>query len=288
MRRSHAVATATDETLLAQYIRTANSQPRLEREEEVSLAADIRKGDAKALERMVLGNLFLTIKIARNYVRSGIALADLINEGNIGLIRACRRYDPAFGLRFASYANWWIKQRISMYLIQHGRGAITVPIRKVVMFKAIAKETQILQNKLHRAPTVTELATRMKVSPDTVKETIGFIPEYVAMDEVLAGQVSGTHDGMGQVQTSGQISEVEARLEHSTLRKDLDDVFSGLSAREKDGVLLFYGLAEGEPMTFADLGRRLNISREGARQLIKRSLDKMRAHRRVATLKEYL
>lgn len=272
------------ENHLATYLRSIRQTPPLERDEEIALAKEIQKGNGQALERMVMANLGLTVKIARNYQRTGIALLDLINEGNIGLMRAAKKYDPDFGIRFTSYASWWIKQRISIYLIQHGRGAISVPIRKVVLFKAITKETQLLQNRLQRKPTVKELAERLKVPEAVLHDTVSNIPEYVSMDDYQSGHVAAS---AGQVGTE-RMSDVEARMERNTFHRDLVDILGNLSDREKRGVLLFYGLTDGKEMSYADLGRRLHISREGARQLIRRSLNKIRSCPKVELLKEYI
>jgi len=272
------------ENHLSSYVRAVNQIPNLEPEEEITLAQEIQTGSSQALERMVVANLGLAVKIARNYQRSGISLLDLINEGNIGLIRAARKYNPKFGIRFPSYACWWIKQRIAIFLIQHGRGSITVPIRKVVLFKAITKESQVLQNRLHRKPTIQELSERLKVSPSVLQDTISYIPEYVSMDDYLQGHLSATSPTHG----AERMSDVEARFEKNTFHKDLLDILQNLSDREKKGVILFYGLTDGREMSYADLGRRLNISREGARQLIRRSLTKIRESSKVSLLKEYL
>jgi len=277
-------AVKESENHLGNYIRAVNQIPSLEKDEEIGLAHEIQKGSAQALERLVQANLSLTVKIARNYQRSGVSLLDLVNEGNIGLIRAARKYNPKFGISFPSYACWWIKQRIAIYLIQHGRGAITVPIRKVVLFKAITKESQVLQNKLHRKPTIQELSDRLKVAPQVLQETMSYIPEYVSMDDYLQGHITAA----GPAHGAERMSDVEARLEQNTFHKDLLDILQNLSDREKKGVILFYGLTDGEEMSYADLGRRLKISREGARQLIRRSLSKIRQSPKVSLLKEYL
>ena len=270
---------------LSTYVRTINSIERLTREDEIELTAEISNGSQEALDRMIMANLYLTVKIARNYQRTGVSYLDLINEGNLGLMRAARKYNPNFGIRFSSYASWWIKQRISIYLIQHGRGSISVPIRKVTMFKAIAKESQVLQNRLHRRPTVEELAERLQIDTEVLQDTIKAMPEYVSMDEVLAGH-SGSQQMMGG--TIENTSEVEARMERKTFHRDLQEILSPLSDREREGVLLFYGIRDGRQLNFADLGRRLRMSREGARQLIRRSLGKIRKSPNIALLKEYL
>lgn len=280
---SAAPVSRESENHLATYIRSIKQTPPLEREEEIALAKEIQKGNLQALERMVMSNLGLTVKIARNYQRTGIALLDLINEGNIGLMRAARKYNPEFGIRFASYASWWVKQRISIYLIQHGRGAISVPIRKVVLFKAITKETQLLQNRLQRKPTVTELSERLKVPVSVLDDTISNIPEYVSMDDYQSGHVAAAGANGAE-----RMSDVEARMERNTFHRDLVGILENLSDREKKGVLLFYGLTDGKEMSYADLGRRLHISREGARQLIRRSLSKIRQSPKVELLKEYI
>jgi RNA polymerase primary sigma factor len=278
-----AVGLRESENHLANYVRAVKEHAPMDRDEEIALAREIHKGSTPALERMVLAHLHLAVKIARNYQRCGISLLDLINEGNIGLMRAARKFNPDFGIRFTSYASWWIKQRIAIFLIQHGRGAISVPIRKVVLFKAISKESQILQSRLHRKPTIAELSERLKVAPAILEDTIANIPEYVSMDDYQQGHLSAS-GGQG----AERMSDVEARMEKNTFHRDLEGILESLSEREKQGVLLFYGLTEGREMSYADVGRRLRISREGARQLIRRSLNKIRLSPKVALLREYL
>ncbi|MBI4861275.1 MAG: sigma-70 family RNA polymerase sigma factor, partial [Candidatus Riflebacteria bacterium] len=234
MARAAVASTSREsENHLASYIRSVGQCRGLEKEEETALAREIQKGSAQALERLTLAYLHLPVKIARSYQRSGIALLDLINEGNIGLMRAARKFNPDFNLRFHSYAIWWIKQRIAIYLIQHGRGSISVPIRKVVLFKAITKESQILQNRLHRKPTVQELAERLKVSAQVLEDTMSYIPEYISMDEYMQGHLASGGTIQGGV--AEHMSEVEARLEKNTFHRDLVGILEDLSDREKKG-----------------------------------------------------
>lgn len=281
----------SSEAHLASYAKVAVSYPRLTREDEIQLAEEVAKGSDEAVHRLVLSNLYLVIRIARNYRRQNTSLLDLINEGNIGLLKAARKFNPQFGIRFSSYASWWIKQRISIYLIQHTKGAISIPIRKVLQLYNLNRESQQLQNQLHRRPTVEELATSMRTTPQSVQETMNLIPEYLNIDDCLGAATTNDVEA-GRSSSVGHLasvpSTVERSIQHKTLQSSLGSMLDVLSEREREGVKLFFGLTGGEEMNYAALGRQLKISREGARQLIKRSIEKLRAHPKANLLKEYL
>ncbi len=279
------------EAHLSSYSKAAVSFPRLTKEDEVELANQVAKGSEEAAHKLVLSNLYLVIRIARNYRRQNTSLLDLINEGNIGLLKAAQKFNPEFGIRFSSYASWWIKQRISIYLIQHTKGSISIPIRKVLQLYSLNRESQQLQNQLHRKPTVDELATSMKTTRKSVQDTLNLIPEYLNIDDCLGSATTSDIED-GRSTSSGHLSSVpstvERSIQHKTLKASLLKMLGILSAREKEGVKLFFGLTGGEDMNYAELGRNLKISREGARQLIKRSINKLRQHPQAEMLKEYL
>jgi len=264
-----------DQALLSNYLANVAKYGRIDRDEEKVLAFRIRTGDEEALSKMVITNLRLVLKIAYKYRNRYCSFLDLINEGNIGLIYAARKYNPDFGLRFSSYAVWWIKQSISLFLIQHAKGPISVPIRKVLLQQKVNKEAERLRSMLKRKATVEELALRLKLSPKVIKETLRIVPEYAGWEDHLEHSVE-------------EDADIERHVDNRLCTKALEVLMEGLSDSERRGVELYYGLHGGAENNYAQIGRELSMSREGARQLIKRSLIKLRAMPRVDNLQAYL
>ena len=255
---------------LADYVRAARKEPRLTAEEEIEVAARIARGDEAALDLMVRANLRIVLRVARKYVRRHVFLSDLVNEGNIGLIKAAKRYDPSFGLRFVSYAVWWVKQSIILFLIRHSKGLISIPIRKVIMAEKAKKESEILQCQLGRRPTLPELAHHLKIDADVLDQAVNAIPDYVGWEEYL----EGSHRVASP--SNGRQVDAQSHCELNETRSVIGVALAELSGREKTGIELFYGLRDGQAHNYADIGRELDMSREGARQLVKRSLRKLR------------
>lgn len=275
-RRDHvaeqwgSTARGGSELHLGDYVRAARLEPRLSAEEEVELAGRIAEGDEAALDLMVRANLRIVIRVARKYIRRHVFLSDLVNEGNIGLIKAAKRYDPSFGLRFVSYAIWWVKQSIILFLIRHSKGLISIPIRKVIMAEKAKKESEILQCQLGRRPTLPELAKHLKIAPETLDQAVNAIPDYVGWEEYL----EGNHQVASPL--NGRPMDAQSVCERNEARSVIGSALSELSGRERTGIELFYGLRNGQAQNYADIGRELDMSREGARQLVKRSLRKLR------------
>jgi RNA polymerase sigma factor (sigma-70 family) len=222
----------------------------------------------------------LVMRLARRYTRQNVSVEDLINEGSIGLLRAARKFDPSHGLPFIPYASWWIKQAMIMFLIQHGQGAISLPIRKVQLSKRIRREEDTLKTVLGRSPTDVELSQRLSRSPEEIAEVRNVVPEYVGWEEYLAQDVSGND--------IDQPHPAEAREDQRRLRRALGLAVNELPSRDQRGVRLYFGLEGGEGMNFADLGRRLDMTREGARQMIKRSLRRLRMDPSIEPLTAFL
>ncbi len=263
-----------DHNLLSSYLRNVSRHSTITREEEVELSARIKNGDKEALTILVQANLRLVLKIAYRYKNKQRSFLDLINEGNIGLMSAARKYDPKFGLRFSSYAVWWIKQAITLYLIQHGKGPISVPIRKVLLQKRIHREFEKMRVLLRRNPTVDELADKLHMKSSLVEEILRIIPEFTGFEEYLNHQAKGT--------------DVERDVDQRLCTGAVSRFLNRLPENERRGMELYYGLNGGASNNFAQIGRELKMSREGARQLVKRSLNKIRAMPRAETLKAYL
>ena len=260
--------------LLAQAPRQARLTPA-----EVSEAClRAQDGDEVALERAVRSHLRLVVRLARRYRRRGVSLDDLVNEGNIGLVRAIRKYDPDFGMPFVPYAMWWIKQAMIMFLIQHGQGAISLPIRKVQLLKRLRREEDQLKIQLGRAPTQEELAQRVGKSPAKIEALRRHLPEYVAWEDF--------HE---EPRTDAEAAHpAESRVDRTRLRGVLEDIVRDLPDRDRQGVRLYFGLDGGAGMNYADLGRSLEMTREGARQMIKRSLRRLRENPRARPLHHWL
>lgn len=267
------------EGALGDYLRSIRALPVLEREDEIDLCLRAQAGDDMALARMARGNLKMVVRLARRYRRSTVSLEDLINEGNIGLVRAVRKYDPQYGLPFVPYAMWWVKQAMIMFLIQHGQGAISLPIRKVQLLKRLRREEDRLKTQLGRRPTTEELAARLNRDPQELRDLRRAIPEYVAFEEHLEDGGSPRPE---------ELHPAEQAVDNRRLRGALEHLVDRLPCKDRDGVRLYFGLDGGAGMNYADLGRSLSMTREGARQMIKRSLRRLREDPTVGPLLSYL
>lgn len=252
----------------------------LDRDEEVQLCLAAQAGDRRAQDRLVRTHMRLVVRLARRYLRAGVALEDLVNEGNIGLVRAVRKYDPGHGLPFVPYAIWWVKQAMIMFLIQHGQGAISLPIRKVQLHKRVRREESELSSLLGRPPRDDELASRLGRSEHEVREARSLAPEYVAWEDYLRQDRAGPDEQ--------EAHPAEARVDQAHLRAALLRAVAQLPDRDQRGVRMYFGLDGGHGMNFADLGRHLAMTREGARQLIRRSLARLRDEPSNSRLTAYL
>lgn len=248
-------------------------------EEERDLCVRAQAGDETALASMVRAHQGLVQRTARRYRRQNVALDDLVNEGNIGLVRAVRKFDPSFGLPFVPYAIWWVKQAMIMHLIQHGQGVISLPIRKVQLLKRIRREESHLESLFGRRPDDQELAEHLGRSREEVSEVRRAVPEYVAWEDYIEEPRNPRQDDSHPAET---------QVDQGRLRQALEDLVNGLPPRDQRGVRLYFGLDGQGSMNYADLGRSLEMTREGARQMIMRSLRRLRAHPGVQPLSAYL
>jgi len=262
-------------TAIGSYLKNVASYDTLSAEDELTLVKDIQKGNESAIMKLVHANLRLVLKIAYKYGYSNCSLLDLINEGNIGLMQAARKFNPEFGLRFASYAIWWIKQAISLFTIKHERGPISVPVRKALLLKKIRKERESLKMEFHREPSLKELAVRLGTDMNSIKDAITYNPEYTGWEDYL------NHIG-------DDSSIVEQNVEEKLCSSQIKSLLKNLPDNERRGMELYYGLNGLGSSNFAEVGRELNMSREGARQLVKRSLKKLRILPQTAPMRAYL
>jgi RNA polymerase primary sigma factor len=262
-----------DQDVLNAYIQEIRNWPLLTPEQELECAHRIRQGDEEAFQLLVRSNLRFVVNMVKRYRRAGVALLDLINEGNVGLCRAARRYNPDMGLRFLSYAVWWIRSSLAMFLARQG-GLISIPVKKVSMVYQLEAIHQQLFNKLHRTPTPEELASELECSVNEVQQLSGALRGFVSLDRFLHMEDTLQHKDSSQ---SHNMQPVERHLALLSLREHLSTCMSRLKERERKSLELYFGLNGAHPAeTFTELGERLEISREGARLLFHRAIEKLK------------
>ena len=255
------------------YLKEIKNIALLTAEEEVTLARKIQKGDKKAREAMIRANLRLVISIAKRYTNLGIALSDLIEEGNIGLMRGVDKFDPEKGFRFSTYAAWWIKQGISRAIIDQGK-MIRVPVYLNEEILKYRKCVEKLTQSLRRRPTTAEVAKKLKLTMDKVRELDGAIAKMSSLDAPLG------EDGEGQMLDVLEDENMAAPDESVATffnKERAQAILDGLDPREKTIIEMRFGLKEGsEPHTLAEIAKKLGISRERVRQIEDLTMDKMK------------
>jgi len=245
------------------YFKDVRGIPLLTAEEEITLAKRIQKGDEKARKQMIRSNLRLVISIAKRYINLGVPLSDLIEEGNIGLMRSVEKFDPDKGFRFSTYAAWWIKQAISRSIIDQGK-MIRVPVYMNEEILKYKKAKEILMHKLNRKPRVSEIAKKLQVPVDKVREYERAIAKMSSLDAPLG------EEGDGQVKdiiADETLLNPEEQLEEFFNKERAKNLLEHLSAREKKILILRYGLADGTAKTLAEIADEINVSRERVRQI---------------------
>ncbi|NLL13880.1 MAG: sigma-70 family RNA polymerase sigma factor [Fibrobacter sp.] len=261
-----------EEGSLALYLKEIGKNRSLTVEEEAKLAVKIRKGDRRALETLVKANLRFVVSVARNYQNQGLPLSDLINEGNLGLIRAARRFDEKKNFKFISYAVWWIRQAILQALAEQSR-IIKLPLNRVGTIHKIGKMQSKLEQKFRRLPNVEELAAELNIDESEVQETIKIGNSHMSLDAPLQhGEDSRLMDILqddDQVQPDNGLMEV-------SLQEEITNTLETLSEREKEVVRLYFGIGEETSHTLEEIGQRFNLTRERARQIKEKALRRLK------------
>jgi RNA polymerase primary sigma factor len=282
-RRTASFYEEISDDALAAYIRRIVRIPLLNKEEELRLGALIQQGDERAYRKLVEANLRFVVKVAMRYQGCGLSLLDLINEGNLGLLEAARRYLPEHGVKFITYAVWWIRQAI-MQALAAGGTAVRLPIRKARLASKIRGLRADLTQERQEEPSDAALAEAMHLPPGEV-------------EDVLRGtqaQASLNHDGTADNQLGlelagkGVIPPVDQELISLSFRQEVERMLTHLKPRERAVIELRFGLGAEEPRTLEEVGRRLNLSRERIRQIEERAKQKLRLMARTRHLKDYL
>ena len=242
-------------------------------EEEVRLAILIRKGDQNALDKLTKANLRFVVSVAKQYQNQGLTLSDLINEGNLGLIKAAQRFDETRGFKFISYAVWWIRQSILQSLAEQSR-IVRLPLNKVGLNSRISKVYSQLEQEFERQPTPEEIANVLDEDADEVAATMGVSAKHVSVDQPLSEGEDGTLiDLLENKNATGTDSIL---VVNDSLNTEIERSLSTLSVRQKEVILYFFGIGIDHPLSLEDIGERYNLTRERVRQIKDKALMKLR------------
>ncbi len=253
-------------------------------DEEVTLAQKIRDGDQLALERLTKANLRFVVSVAKQYQNQGLSLGDLINEGNLGLIKAAQRFDETRGFKFISYAVWWIRQSILQALAEQSR-IVRLPLNRVGSLNKISKTFSELEQRFEREPSPEELAEVLEISSSEVVDTMKISGRHVSMD---APFVQGEENSLLDVLENDLEDKPDSGLVNESLRKEVQRALCTLTQREADVIALYFGLNGEHAMTLEEIGEKFNLTRERVRQIKEKAIRRLRHVSRSKALKTYL
>lgn len=271
---------------LDKYLQEIGRVELISADEEVELARKIREGDRRALERLTKANLRFVVSVSKQYQNQGLSLPDLINEGNLGLIKAAERFDETRGFKFISYAVWWIRQSILQALAEQAR-IVRLPLNKIGTINKINRAFSELEQKYERPPSAEELAEFLQCTPEEVKQSMANNGRHVSMDAPLV-EGDESSSSMYDVLMNDTLPGPEKELVAESLRKDIERSLSTLTAREGDVVRLYYGLNGKHPMTLEEIGERFDLTRERVRQIKEKAIRRLKHTSRSRMLKSYL
>jgi RNA polymerase primary sigma factor len=269
---------------LDQYLKEISAYPLIDRAEEVRLAQHIRAGDPEALDKLVRSNLRFVVSVAKKYQNQGVPLSDLINEGNLGLIRAAHKFDETKGIKFISYAVWWIRQAILQALAEQSR-IVRVPLNRAGALHRIGRRSSTLLQELGREPTVEEIASDLDISQDEVERTLAISQSHLSLDApITPGEDNRLLDYLPDQYSPGPEDEA---YEHA-LKNTIEEALATLKEREAKILRLYFGLDDQEPMTLEEIGSLLGITRERVRQIKEKALLRLRHASRARFLETFI
>ncbi|HPH82420.1 MAG: hypothetical protein RLZZ543_372 [Bacteroidota bacterium] len=269
---------------LDKYLQEIGKVELITAEEEVQLAQRIRQGDQSALEKLTKANLRFVVSVSKQYQNQGLSLPDLINEGNLGLIKAAQRFDETRGFKFISYAVWWIRQSILQALAEQSR-IVRLPLNKIGSINKINKAFSKLEQEYEREPSAEEIAELLELTENDVKESMKNSGRHISMDAPL---VQGEESNMYDVLRSNDSPSPEAGLINDSLRKEIDRALSTLTAREADVIKYYFGLNGEHAMTLEEIGEKFDLTRERVRQIKEKAIRRLKQTSRSKILKTYL
>jgi RNA polymerase primary sigma factor len=270
---------------LEKYLQEIGKVDLITPEEEVQLAIKIKQGDQRALEKLTKANLRFVVSVAKQYQNQGLSLSDLINEGNLGLIKAAQRFDETRGFKFISYAVWWIRQSILQALAEQSR-IVRLPLNKVGLSNKISKAYSQLEQEYEREPSTEELAELLEIGTEEVETTLGVAARHVSVDAPFVDSEDNT---LLDVLENPNSDSADSALEHhDSLRCEIDRSLSTLTDRQRDVIKLYFGIGVEHPMSLEDIGEKFSLTRERVRQIKDKAITKLRTATRCQLLKSYL
>ncbi len=270
---------------LEKYLQEIGKVELISPEEEVKLAVKIKQGCQKSLEKLTKANLRFVVSVAKQYQNQGLTLPDLINEGNLGLIKAAQRFDETRGFKFISYAVWWIRQSILQALAEQSR-IVRLPLNKVGLTNRISKAYSQLEQEFEREPTPEELAFLLDMDADEIAATLGIAARHVSMDQPLSDSEDGTLIDVLINQNAEKTDDALAFKD--SLKTEIDRSLSTLTERQKDVIRFFFGIGVDHALSLEDIGEHFNLTRERVRQIKDKAITKLRTASRCKLLKTYL
>ena len=269
---------------LDKYLQEIGKVDLITAEEEVELAQKVKQGNQLALEKLTKANLRFVVSVAKQYQNQGLTLPDLINEGNLGLIKAAQRFDETRGFKFISYAVWWIRQSILQALAEQSR-IVRLPLNKIGSINKINKTYAFLEQSHERPPSAEEIANELDMTINDVKESMKNSGRHVSMDAPL---VEGEDSNLYDVLRSGESPNPDKDLLHESLRTEIERALETLTPSEADVIKLYFGLGNHHPMTLEEIGETFDLTRERVRQIKEKAIRRLKHTSRSKILKTYL
>ncbi|MEX0686605.1 MAG: RNA polymerase sigma factor RpoD/SigA [Balneolales bacterium] len=269
---------------LDRYLQEIGKVSLITPEEEVTLAKEIQAGNQQALEKLTQANLRFVVSVAKQYQNQGLSLGDLINEGNLGLIKAAKRFDETRGFKFISYAVWWIRQSILQALAEQSR-IVRLPLNRVGALNKIGKELSKLEQEYERIPSAAELAESLEMTVTEVSDTLKISGRHLSVDAPFA---QGEDNRLLDVLENEETPNPDNDLMGESLKVEIERALSKLTTREAEVIRLYFGIGREHSLTLEEIGERFDLTRERVRQIKEKALRKLRHHNRSLALRAYL
>ena len=269
---------------LDKYLQEIGKVDLLTHDDEIELAIRIKQGDEKALEKLVKANLRFVVSVAKQYQNQGLSLGDLINEGNLGLIKAAKRFDETRGFKFISYAVWWIRQSILQALAEQSR-IVRLPLNRVGALNKIGKAYSNLEQEFEREPSAQELAQELDMDISEINDALRVSGRHVSMDAPFA---QGEDNRLLDVLSNEEVPSPDYRLMNESLKKEIERALSTLTDREAEVIKLYFGLNGEHSLTLEEIGEKFNLTRERVRQIKEKAIRRLRHTSRSKNLRAYL
>ncbi|MBT8195094.1 MAG: RNA polymerase sigma factor RpoD/SigA [Bacteroidia bacterium] len=269
---------------LEKYLQEIGREDLITAEMEVELARKIKKGDQTALDKLTKANLRFVVSVAKQYQNQGLSLPDWINEGNLGLIKAAKRFDETRGFKFISYAVWWIRQCILQALAEQSR-IVRLPLNQVGSLNKISKAYSKLEQEFEREPSADELAAVLELPSEKITDTMRVSGKHVSMD---APFVQGEDNSLLDVLENGDSPRADSLLMSESLQKEIERSLNTLTEREREVIKLFFGIGMNHGLTLEEIGAKFDLTRERVRQIKEKAIRRLRHKSRSRLLKAYL